>query len=233
VNEKCQDILKSIVKKYNGLEKIIPDIKFQIISYKTHSLGRATQLDEADLIVYVCGCIEEIEKLSRPIEIGKTEWDHEYNKIHFGKYQSKTINLKFDVSSKSTANLIDKASYKNITLSTNIDNQTPILANEHTNLTARFLNLPAENKEFICCILPGHKMYQNLTDKSHFSYQYKLRPLFPIFTCFKIVYNQILKKFKRTSYMDYNYELYSEHVLRKISNQIAIDIQQNLIENEE
>jgi hypothetical protein len=233
VDEKCQDILKCILKKYNALEQILPDIKLQIISFNTHSSVRTSHLEEAELIVYVCGSAEEIEKLSKPIEIGKTEWDHEYNKIHSGKYQSKTINLCFNVASKKAASVLDKTSYRNMTHSTNLDNQTPMLTIETLNMTAKCLNLPEENMEFIRFIFPDHEAYGCLTNRQFFTHQYKLRPFYSLFTCFSAFYKRILKKFKRTYYTQNNYELYSAHVVKKISNTIARDIHKYLIEHKE
>jgi hypothetical protein len=61
------------------------------------SKERSHILDEANLIFYVCGASQEIERLSKPMQFGKSEFQDDFNKIHYAlKYKKKTIDIIFD-----------------------------------------------------------------------------------------------------------------------------------------
>lgn len=228
---KCKNINEKY--KYN-FQAIFPDIKFQIISFNTHARLRSQQLEDADLIVYTCGSQEEVDKLVRPIEIGKNEWHHDYNQLHSDKYQAKTINLIFnyDVNQYYTNSCesLKHEKYFEKTIITNTDVQFPLIQTEYSNIITHHLKLPAENMKFISYIFPSNESYSKLTCRK--KYEFKTRPVFMIFTSLILIYKKLVKTFKGTHYLKHGFELYTKYSIQKTSDEIARKLNKYLSEYE-
>lgn len=108
-------------------------------------------LKRADQIVYVCGNQEEIIKLRKPMKFGQTDFDHDFNRIHFFEpYKIKTINVTFEktveISKFADEKLIIHGSESSSTSSGSSFQST---YSRRTNGQSRCLKLPEQIKDLL------------------------------------------------------------------------------------
>jgi hypothetical protein len=70
-------------------------IKFNSNVSNKSNRPRINLLNRADLVVYVFGSHAEVATMKTPLRLGRNEYEHEYNLLHF-VFKKKTIHVTFD-----------------------------------------------------------------------------------------------------------------------------------------
>lgn len=229
VDDIAQKKILSILKEYEALKEILPEVKFNIITFSTNSVLRESLLENADLICYVCITSKDINNLDNIIEFGKNSFQHDYNRIQIGRYRFKSINLTFNKRIEKCLylteenylyerkSLFELESQK--TSSSFVGKNSNQTSTKNSTNASSYYKLPSQNSRFIHLLFSGTECFM-ISNKSRYT-SLKLRPFYPFYTCCIDFYKKLLKKINSSKFRQNTYELYSEYIIEKKSKQIA------------
>lgn len=202
-------------------------MKIIILNLDIDASLRNFHLEQAEVIYYLCISEEDVNQLSKPIEIGMNDFQHEYNFIHSGRYRSKTVNITFN---EKVPIQINNDSDR---ISRRTENTIPD-KNEFSSFStaASYLKLPEQNEEFINTLFIDSDFLLALR-KSKFS-EGRFRIFYHLYTRLISFYqNYKRKNFKQPSYKNHsNYEVYSKYLIHRANNRITSKLNRILKTNQ-
>lgn len=204
-------------------------MKINIINLDIDASLRKSFLEQAEIIYYLCISEEDIDKLSKPIEIGMNDFQHEYNFIQSGKYHSKTVNITFNQKIPIQINNSDSDRISRRTENTTTDRNE---FSSTSNNAASYLKLPEQNDEFINSLFIDSDFLLALK-KSELS-ESRWRIFYHLYGLIISLHQNIKSlNFKQRSYKSHSdYGVYSKFLIRRANNHITRKINQILKKSE-